>query len=346
MSKQIFIGGTGRSGTSILYRLLDSHPSIHAFDLEMRFLIDPRGLIDLVDALTRKYSVPQSREALYQFDILMRKELANKYSPPYIGFDFHSTFDKEYYHEKIDEFMLKLSESSFYGADYPVRGGIIQQHFGFIVRVLEKFYRLYHQKVLRSHKDVVLWPYRKMYNVNFFESREELCLLAGKFVNDLFMHAAKKNGATMWCEKTPSNLLHIDFLYELFPDAKFIHIKRDPRGVIQSMQQQFWFPSNLEDSCKLMKQMYRKWFSVKNSIDLSEENYLEIKLEDLAADYVNGSKKIRDFIGLDSNFINPPKLSIDKVDYWKHSLPADSVSTINTILADEIEEMGYSVNYG
>jgi len=343
MTQQIFIGGTGRSGTSILYRLLDSHPSIHAFDLEMRFLIDPHGLIDLIDALTRKYSVPQSREALYHFERLMRKELVSKYSPPYIGFDFHEIFGNQYYNNTIDHFVKELSESRFYGTDYPVHGGWIQNHCAFVVRIIEKFYRLYYQKVLRSRKDVVLWPYREMRNVNFFESREELCLLAGKFVNDLFMNVAKKNGATMWCEKTPSNLLHIDFLFELFPDAKFIHIKRDPRGVIQSMQQQFWFPENLEDSCKLMKQMYQKWFSVKDRVGLNEERYLEIKLEDLAVDYASGSKGIRDFIGLDGDFINPPKLSIDKVDYWKRQMASEKLRVINKILGEDIEMMGYGL---
>ena len=49
---RIFVTGTGRSGTWILYRALGCHEAIHILPREMRFIIDPDGLMDLVDALT------------------------------------------------------------------------------------------------------------------------------------------------------------------------------------------------------------------------------------------------------------------------------------------------------
>ncbi len=45
----IFIGGTGRSGTTILGRLLGSHSAVSLIPIETRFLVDGRGLLDLVD---------------------------------------------------------------------------------------------------------------------------------------------------------------------------------------------------------------------------------------------------------------------------------------------------------
>ena len=42
----IFIGGTGRSGTTILKRVLLQHSAIVGFSGELRLLIDPGGALD------------------------------------------------------------------------------------------------------------------------------------------------------------------------------------------------------------------------------------------------------------------------------------------------------------
>ena len=44
----VFVGGTGRSGTTIVARLLGSHPDYYMIPIEVRFLVDPGGLCDLV----------------------------------------------------------------------------------------------------------------------------------------------------------------------------------------------------------------------------------------------------------------------------------------------------------
>lgn len=44
---QMFVGGTGSSGTTILAKVLAAHPDVMAF-LEPRFLLDPGGMNDLI----------------------------------------------------------------------------------------------------------------------------------------------------------------------------------------------------------------------------------------------------------------------------------------------------------
>jgi hypothetical protein len=45
----VFIGGTGRSGTHILCRLLDRHPRVAGVPIEARFHCNKRGMPDLLD---------------------------------------------------------------------------------------------------------------------------------------------------------------------------------------------------------------------------------------------------------------------------------------------------------
>ena len=48
-SRPIFIGGTGRSGTTLVVRLLDQHPSIATIKWESHFMVDNLGLPAVVD---------------------------------------------------------------------------------------------------------------------------------------------------------------------------------------------------------------------------------------------------------------------------------------------------------
>jgi hypothetical protein len=51
----VFVGGTGRSGTTVMARLLGAHPALHNIHVEVRFINDPGGLCDLAAARTTYY---------------------------------------------------------------------------------------------------------------------------------------------------------------------------------------------------------------------------------------------------------------------------------------------------
>ncbi len=48
----LFVGGTGRSGTTIVARLLSAHPAYHVIPIEVRFVAEQKGLCDLLAGRT------------------------------------------------------------------------------------------------------------------------------------------------------------------------------------------------------------------------------------------------------------------------------------------------------
>ncbi|MEP5072315.1 MAG: sulfotransferase, partial [Crocinitomicaceae bacterium] len=63
----VFIGGTGRSGTTVLAKILSSHPNMMAFDFETRFLVDPDGLLSLFHTWNNNWSPYTASKALVRF---------------------------------------------------------------------------------------------------------------------------------------------------------------------------------------------------------------------------------------------------------------------------------------
>jgi hypothetical protein len=51
-SQAVFVGGTGRSGTTIVAKLLGAHPAYHMIPIEVRFVVDRDGLCDVLEGRT------------------------------------------------------------------------------------------------------------------------------------------------------------------------------------------------------------------------------------------------------------------------------------------------------
>lgn len=340
MLPRIFIGGTGRSGTTLLYKVLGCHKDIHSFPTEMRFLIDPDGLMNLLDALTVHYAPTQAREALYKFERLMRVYLTTPERAPYKRVDFVAWLGGDYYWQRLDQFCSELVELEFGGTTWQEEPTDEGRMVAWARKLQQLRQRLQGRPVLPYRLTL---PRTQLKMVKYFSDRSQLVALAAAFVDDLFLYAAGQRGKQTWCEKTPQNLLNLDFLYELFPQSVFIHIKRDPRGVVQSMMKQAWAPGELRGACLYLRDAYRRWFDVKNAIDLSRYRYLEIKLEDLAASPQCMLERITSFCGLPNSFEELPEITLDKVNYWREIMTSQETQLVNNILGPYIERMEYQV---
>jgi len=113
--RRIFVGGTGRCGTTILARILGAHSSIHTIGTESRFIVDPKGLLNLVDAFSSDYSPAQAHTALTSFVEFLLHDLMCSRDPPYARKDLSAVIGRNHYESTIDCFVARL-----HIGDYPV----------------------------------------------------------------------------------------------------------------------------------------------------------------------------------------------------------------------------------
>ena len=110
--------------------------------------------------------------------------------------------------------------------------------------------------------------------------------------------------------KNPVNTARIKLLLEMFPDAKFIHIYRNPYHIYQSMMRFLMIiaplfcvqkPPKIEDVEKLMMdlyiEMFEKYFKERGYIP--EGNLVEVRYEDFIQHPLKGLKRIYTELHLD-----------------------------------------------
>lgn len=64
---------------------------------------------------------------------------------------------------------------------------------------------------------------------------------------------AEKRGAQVVGEKTPNHVLHIPTLQQFFPTARFIHLVRDPRAVVNSWQSVPWSTGSITGNAEMWR---------------------------------------------------------------------------------------------
>lgn len=345
----MFVGGTGRSGTTLIQNILGRHDDIYAMEKEMRFLSDPNGLNSLVDNLTHRYNNISGMSALSSFERLMRDDLTAPAAYPYFGYDFGSTFGGELYFRRLEIFISTLTSASFAG-----KAGAMSSNCSSVKSEVASFLWRFAHSLGHDKSKVILRRASRLIakhnecsrftkSAKYFPVRKELIALSAHFVDEMFAYPTKQAGKSIWSEKTPNNLLAINFIQELFPNSLFIHVKRDPRGVIASMQKMPWAPSDIETLCVWAKPDLEKWFHLESSESFNRQNYLEFKLEDFAKDPQQYLTLVATKLNVEADFGVLSDVSENRVSGWKHQMSAKDIQTINKVLGDYVTHLGYNL---
>ena len=163
-----------------------------------------------------------------------------------------------------------------------------------------------------SHYNFFFFPnnYKKFYSQAIrFETNKESSWLKSysEIIRRIFLYTNKSNIII----KNPSNTARIKSLLKLYPNAKFIHIYRNPVFVYLSTYKFFseLFPSvNLQNIDKKVlfdliiynyREMYKDYYDQKKLIP--EKNLIEFKFEDFKEDSMKYLKHIHKKFNIKSN---------------------------------------------
>lgn len=172
----------------------------------------------------------------------------------------------------------------------------------------------------------------------------------------IYARYASRRGKVRYGDKTPGQVVHIDLLARLFPEARFVHVIRDGRDSTLSYLDASFGPTTVAEGA-----IYWKRFVAagrRSGAALGSARYREIRYEDLVADPERSLRGICTFIDLPyddamlryheraeelvgkihHNLAKPPTSGIRD---WRKDMRPEDVALFEALAGDLLGELGY-----
>lgn len=237
----VFIGGTGRSGTTVLGDLLNEHSQVRTSDpTEIKFLANRGGFLDVVFG-----SMGSQLETREKLSLLHYRTYRQRRA------------------KEIELRSIRLAE--------------------FETRLWDKWWQIdappphgpgLHSGVSRESFEHLLGRYRT-------GIKREPIKQAREFLSGFIASQNNDKTERYWVETTPMNISYSHRLIKLFPEAKFIIIRRDPRDVISSLLTKNWGPNTPLEGVEWIEARLRADHLAIQSVPASQ--VLIMQLEDLVS---------------------------------------------------------------
>ncbi len=293
MTQIVFIGGTGRCGTNIMKDVLSLHPKVASHPFEYRFILDPDGIMDFYSTALNCWSPYIIDQKLHRLESFLTI-LANRYEGKEIYVDWELNKHLPDYEEAVRDLMDRLVDFQYSGVHYGLKG----------------------------ERDLYFMGYK---------TKNELSGILGRFIRRLIVGYLDREGKEIYVEDNTFNLLFAGKLLELLPDAKFIHMVRDPKDVIASLSKQRWTPKD--------KIQAAQWYNgVINRIDVIKKkmpwgSVITVDLYDLVD---NTEETVKDVCAFLETSFSGKMLEIDLSrshrGRWKKEFSADELEKVNRAL--------------
>jgi hypothetical protein len=145
--------------------------------------------------------------------------------------------------------------------------------------------------------------------IDIFCTKDDVDNLIISTINRIFLPFADENQCEFYSEKTPENILVFSELIELFPEAHFIQVIRDPRAIVSSMQQVKkrainkglkppHYCTNITESTAYIKKCFDAGFKASKN---SPDKVLTVIFEKLLINPERETKRICSFLGIEWN---------------------------------------------
>jgi hypothetical protein len=123
---------------------------------------------------------------------------------------------------------------------------------------------------------------------------------------------------------------------------RFIHVYRDPRDVVASYRNKTWGGDSVDAIARRLRKIMEHWVATRGT--LAPGDYLEVKMEELAADPVAGLRRVFDYLDLPYDLdpdIIPIRRDKAHTGRWERDLNAEERRQAETHLAPVMEAFGY-----
>ncbi len=171
------------------------------------------------------------------------------------------------------------------------------------------------------------------------------------------------HGKERWGEKTPGNLFYADVLLDMFPEAQFIYVARDPRAGVNSMMKSSLFAGDtVINALNRRKYMTKGLAHLRASVP--SKQWTPLRFEDLVQAPKETLQTLCAFLREDfddgmlsyhenaQDFMKERALSQfntaatqpvrpEKASSWRHSLTATQIAEIEWICKPQMAEFGY-----
>ncbi len=148
-------------------------------------------------------------------------------------------------------------------------------------------------KTLVKHREIDGVP------AEVFETMLSSARTRGELLCQHVDHIAKARGLSQyrWIDKTPQNVYGLPLIRAEFPNARFLHLVRNPLNVVASLKLgKVLKVSDTHGACNYWLEAVR---IVQQMRPLLGADLLEMRYEDFATDPVSGMARLLEFSGLD-----------------------------------------------
>jgi hypothetical protein len=172
------------------------------------------------------------------------------------------------------------------------------------------------------------------------KTKQELAFILGGFIKNVFGDLLQHAGKQVFVESSTWNILFAREILELVPDAKILHVYRDPRDVVASFCDQRWTPHDKEQGARWYTALMERWFVVRSH--LPRDCFFELKLERFLDSPETVLGNMCGFIGVpyDERMLDLD-LSRSHTGRWLTEYSDEEKEIVLPILANVMRELGY-----